>query len=72
MGVMARETIKAYTGIILGYLDTEPNGDVAAKDSYGKILGYYRKGNNVTTDSCGRPIYQGNCAVALVILKANR
>ena len=68
---MARETVKAYSGIILGYLDNDYNGDVVAKDSCGRILGYYRKSRNVTTDETGRILFYGNCAVALVINKSN-
>ena len=64
---MGRETIKSYTGAIIGYLETESNGDVVAKDSCGRIVGYYRKSNNATTDFSGRILYYGNCAAALVI-----
>lgn len=64
---MGRETIKSYTGVILGYLDTDSNGDVVAKDSSGRIVGYYRKRNNTTTDFAGRILYIGNCVVALII-----
>ena len=64
---MGRETIKNFSGSILGYLDTESNGDVVAKDSSGRIVGYYRKSNNATTDFSGRILYYGNCAVALII-----
>ena len=64
---MWRESIKSASGLIIGYLDTESNGDVVAKDSYGRIVGYYRKNNNTTTDSTGRILYYGNCAVALVV-----
>lgn len=68
---MSRETIKSYSGSILGYLDTEGNGDVVAKSFDGRILGYYRKSNNVTTDFSGRYLFYGNCAVALIINNAN-
>lgn len=65
---MGRETVKSSSGMIIGYLDTESNGDVVAKDSCGRIVGYYRKSNNSTTDSAGRILYYGNCAVALIII----
>ena len=65
---MTRETIKSSSFIILGYLDTESNGDVVARDSSGRIVGYYKKRNNTTTDFSGRILYYGNCAVALIIM----
>lgn len=68
---MGRETIKSYTGAIIGYLDTESNGDVVAKDSSGRIVGYYKKSNNATTDFSGRILFYGNCAVALIVKASN-
>ena len=64
---MARETIKTWSGIILGYVDTEPNGDAVAKAFDGRILGYYKKSNNMTTDFSGKFLYQGNCVTALIV-----
>ena len=66
---MNRETIRTWGGTIIGYLDTESNGDVTARDFSGTILGYYRKGRNMTTDFSGTGLYQGNCASALIIEK---
>ena len=66
-----RETIKSFSGYILGYLDTDSSGDVTAKDFSGRILGYYRKSRNVTTDFSGRILFYGNCAVAFIIKNAN-
>ena len=62
-----KETIKSFSGAILGYLETESNGDVVAKDSSGRIVGYYRKSRNATTDFAGKILYYGNCVVALIV-----
>ena len=62
-----RETIKSFSGAILGYLETESNGDITGKDYSGRILGYYRKSNNATTDFAGKILYYGNCVVALIV-----
>ena len=64
---MTRETIKTWAGVVLGYIETEPNGDAVAKAFSGRILGYYKKSNNVTTDFAGRWLYQGNCLSALIV-----
>ena len=47
---MTRETICEYSGMIIGYLDKENNGDITVKLFSGKIIGYYRANRNVTTD----------------------
>lgn len=55
-----RETLKDYTGRIIGYLDHEPNGDIIARDFYFKILGKYEKFTDTTKDFYGRILYRGN------------
>ena len=52
---------------IIGIIRTLPNGDIEARDfSSRRILGYYRKARNVTTDFYGRMLTQGNAVVGLI------
>ena len=66
---MTREAIRTWGGIIIGFLDTESNGDVTAREWSGAILGFYKKSRNQTTDFFGRILYTGNCTSALIIAK---
>lgn len=53
--------------LIIGILRTLKNGDVAAVEfSSRKILGYYRKKTNITTDFYGRMLANGNCVAGLI------
>lgn len=61
-----RETIKDFSGKILGYVETQANGDQVATDFYGKILGYYRKNYDYTTDFYGRILTKGNAVVSFI------
>lgn len=65
-----KETIKDWKGWIIGYVETLPNGDKVARDFYNTILGYYRKGLNITTDFFGRRLTQGDTVTSLVYQKA--
>jgi hypothetical protein len=52
---------------IIGILRTLKNGDVEAREfDSRKILGYYRKGVDTTTDFYGRMIAKGNCVVGFI------
>ena len=64
---MNRETIKDYSGRIIGYIETESNGDKKVTDFSGRILGYYRKSQNTTVDFCGRIKYYGDMSGALLL-----
>lgn len=64
------EYIKNFQQQILGTVDTLESGDQVARDFPSmKILGYYRKSRDVTTDFFGRVIAQGNCVVSLIFKK---
>ena len=43
-----------------GTVVEENNGDKTIKDFYGRPLGYYKKGRNVTTDFYGRVVASGD------------
>ena len=63
-----RETIREFSGVIIGYLEHESNGDITVKNFYGKILGRYVAREDVTKDFYGKILYRGNMASALLIL----
>lgn len=52
---------------IIGILRTLRNGDIEAREfSSRRILGYYRKNIDMTTDFYGRMIAKGNCVVSFI------
>ena len=68
---MSQEFIKEFgSGKILGIIETDSNGDQKAIDfDTRKILGFYRKKNDHTTDFYGRIIARGNCVASLIFNK---
>lgn len=63
------ETIRTYSGMIVGRIKTLSNGDKEVRNFSYQILGYYRKSRDVTTDMTGRILYRGDMAAALLVLK---
>ena len=63
---MDKRNITDFYGRIAGTVETDANGDITARDFYGKILGYYKKGRNITTDFYGRIIGQGDLTASLI------
>lgn len=61
-----KETIKDFYGKILGFVETQPNGNKTATDFYGRIVGFYKKDQDITTDFYGRIIARGDCVVGLI------
>ena len=52
---------------IIGILRTQKNGDVMAIEfDSRRVLGYYRKKVDITTDFYGRMVAKGNCVVAFI------
>ena len=62
------ETIRTYSGMIVGRIKTLPNGDKEVKNYTGVLLGYYRKDRDVTVDMTGRILYRGDMSAALLVL----
>ncbi len=62
------EQIRDYqTALVIGELETLPNGDIQARAIPSRmIVGYYRKSQDVTTDFYGRRIAKGNCVAGLI------
>ena len=57
---MERMTIKIFGGPIVGFIDIEPNGDKTVRDYGNRILGYYNRSRNETTDFYRRVIASGD------------
>jgi hypothetical protein len=66
---MHTETISTFSRSIIGYIETDSNGDKTVKDFSRKILGYYHHSSNTTTDFYGKILYLGDMASALLVLK---
>ena len=58
--------IKNFYGKILGYVESLPNGDKIYRNFYRKILYYYRKNRDVTTDFYNRILAQGDIGSGLL------
>lgn len=67
-----RETIREFSGMIVGYLDHESNGDITARSFSGQILGRYEKSSDTTKNFAGRIIWRGNMAAALLVVRVNQ
>ncbi len=63
---MAEETIRDFGGRIIAYIETKPNGDKVVRAFSRRILGYYYKSRNVTTDFYGKIIASGDCCGMLI------
>lgn len=61
-----REPIKDWTGKILGFVETDSNGNKVLKDFYGRILGKYNKRLDVTQDFYGRKVGSGDILMTLL------
>ena len=68
---MGRETIKDFYGKVLGFVDTDANGDKIARDFYGKIVGRYKKSSNTTYDFYGKIVARGDAIVGTIYAANN-
>lgn len=60
------QTIRDFSGKILGYIETDSSGNKTVRDFYRKILGYYDSKQDVTRDFYRRIIGRGDLAVGLL------
>lgn len=58
---MEKETIRDFSGKIIGFIETDSRGNKTVRDFYMRVLGYYDKSQNVTTDFYRRVIARGDC-----------
>lgn len=66
MRPISKEPVRLFSGKIIGYIETDKNGNQQARNFYGQILGTYDKKLNVTRDFYGRIIGKGNQISGLV------
>ena len=57
---MSKEPIREFNGRIMGWLETDNNGNQILREFSGKILGKYDKASNTTRDFYGRIVAWGN------------
>jgi hypothetical protein len=60
------ETIREFSGKVIGYIETKPNGDKVVRDFYRRLLGTYNKKLNVTKDFYGRTVARGDLSSMLL------
>ena len=66
INIVKRDTIRDFYGKILGFVETDKNGDQQVRDFYGKILGFYDKRLDVTRDFYGKILTKGNTVIGLI------
>lgn len=69
MIAISKEPIRQFGGKIIGWIETDKDGNQQVRDFYGKILGKYDKSLNVTRDFYGRILTKGNTVAGLVYKK---
>ena len=66
----ADEYIKDFNGVIIGIVETKDNGDQLVREfATRRILGYYIKEKDHTTDFMGRILTRGNTVISLLFNK---
>ncbi len=63
---METQTIRDFSGKIIGYIEIAPNGDKTVRDFYRVIKGYYIASQDVTTDFYRRIIARGDATGMLL------
>lgn len=61
-----KTTIRDSYGRIIGHIEQMPNGDKKVTDFYGRILGWYKKSINATTDFYGWIVAKGDACGMLL------
>lgn len=63
---MTTETIRDVNGKIVGYIDTDAQGNKVIKNFYRIIKGYYNAKDNVTRDFYRRIVAHGDVSASLL------
>lgn len=63
---MQEDIIKDFYNRILGYIQTDAQGNKKAFDFYRRFLGTYNKQQNVTRDFYNRIVARGDAVVSLI------
>ena len=66
---MDKIAIRDYWGQILGWIETEKNGNKIARDYWGRILGKYIKNSDYTCDYWGKIVSRGDTVVNFIYNK---
>ncbi len=64
--IVSKDAIRDFYGRILGFVETDREGNQQVRAFSGIILGFYDKKNNCTRDFYGKIISKGNTAVGLL------
>lgn len=72
MRPVSKVPIRAFGGKILGFLETDAQGNQQVREFNGKILGNYDKHCNVTRDFGGRIVSQGNTVIGFLYNNINK
>jgi hypothetical protein len=63
------QTIKDFSGRIIGFIETDIRGNKIIRDFYRRIKGYYDAQQDVTRDFYKRIIARGDCSSMLLDFK---
>ncbi|MCR4593476.1 MAG: hypothetical protein K5761_00285 [Clostridiales bacterium] len=61
-----REPLKDWTGRVIGYVDTDSQGNKKLFDWQGRVLGTYNVSLNLTRDFYGRQVGKGDILLTLL------
>ena len=67
--IISKEPVREFNGKIMGFIETDRDGNQQVRDFYGRILGTYDKKMNVTRDLYGRILTRGNTVLGLIYKK---
>lgn len=66
MIAVSKVPVRQASGRIIGFIETDKDGNKQARDFYGKILGYYDARLDVTRDFYGRITTRGDSVMGFI------
>ena len=67
--IISKEPVREFNGKIMGFIETDRQGNQQVRDFYGRILGTYDKKMDVTRDFQGSILTRGNTVLGLLYTK---
>ena len=67
--IISKEPVREFNGKIMGFIETDRDGNQQVRDFYGRILGTFDKKMNVTRDFYSRILTRGNTVLGLLYKK---
>ena len=64
--IISKEPVREFNGKIMGFIETDRDGNQQVRDFYGRILGTFDKKMNVTRDFYGRIVAQGDQSAMMI------